>query len=42
MAQTVFGGVTVDVNEDGYMTDPSQWNEDVAKGIAAEGRRTKR
>ncbi len=36
MAQTVFGGVTVDVNEDGYMTDPSQWNEDVAKGIAVE------
>ena len=36
MAQTVLGGVTVDLNEDGYMTDPSQWNDDVAKAIAAE------
>ena len=36
MAQTVLGGVTVDVTDDGYLTDPSQWNEEVAKAIAAE------
>lgn len=36
MAQTVLGGITVDLNDDGYMTDPSQWTEEVAKAIAAE------
>ena len=36
MAQTVLGGVTVDLNDDGYMTDPSQWTEEVAKAIASE------
>lgn len=29
-------GVTVDVNEEGFMTDHSQWTEEVAKAIAAE------
>ena len=29
-------GHTVDVNEEGYLTDPSQWNEAVAASIAAE------
>lgn len=29
-------GVNVDVNEEGYMTDASQWNKEVAAGIAAE------
>jgi len=36
MAQTVLGGVTVDLNDDGYMTEPSQWSEEVAKAIASE------
>jgi len=29
-------GTTVDVNEEGYLTDPSQWNETLAAAIAAE------
>ena len=29
-------GHTVDVNEEGYLTDPSQWNEAFAASIAAE------
>lgn len=29
-------GTTVDVNEEGYLTDMSQWNEAVAAAIAAE------
>jgi TusE/DsrC/DsvC family sulfur relay protein len=36
MAQTVLGGVTVDLSDDGYMTDPSQWNEEVAQEISKE------
>lgn len=36
MAQKNIAGVTLDVTEEGYLNDPSQWNEDVAKGIAAE------
>jgi tRNA 2-thiouridine synthesizing protein E len=28
--------ITVDVNEEGYMTDLSQWNKEVAMAIAAE------
>ena len=36
MATKNFGGVNVDVNDEGYMTDSSQWNKDVAAGIAAE------
>lgn len=29
-------GTTVDVNEEGYLTNMSQWNEQVAAAIAAE------
>lgn len=36
MATKTFGGTTVEINEEGYMTDSSQWNQEVAKGIAAE------
>ena len=36
MGQTVIAGATVDLNDEGYLTDPSQWNEDIAKVIAEE------
>ena len=36
MAQKVIAGVTVDVNEEGYMTDPSQWSKEIAVEIAKE------
>ncbi len=36
MATKDYAGVTVDVNEEGYMTDHNQWSEDIAKAIAAE------
>jgi len=36
MGQTVIAGVSVDVNDEGYLTDPSQWNEDIAAEIAIE------
>jgi tRNA 2-thiouridine synthesizing protein E len=36
MATKTLAGVSVDVNEEGYMTDSSQWNKDVATAIAAE------
>jgi len=36
MAQKVFAGIIVDVNDDGYMTDRSQWTKDIAKEIAKE------
>jgi len=36
MAQKVFAGISVDVNDEGYMTDRSQWTKDVAKEIAKE------
>ena len=29
-------GTTVDVNEEGYLTNMSQWNEQIAAAIAAE------
>lgn len=29
-------GKTVNVTEEGYLTDPSQWNEEIAKAIADE------
>lgn len=29
-------GTEVDVNEEGYLTDMSQWNENIAAAIAAE------
>lgn len=34
MAQKTYAGVTVDVNEEGYFTNPSQWNEQIAAEIA--------
>ncbi|MCX6285422.1 MAG: TusE/DsrC/DsvC family sulfur relay protein [Bacteroidetes bacterium] len=36
MAQKVFAGISVDVNDEGYMTDRSQWTKDIAKEIAKE------
>jgi TusE/DsrC/DsvC family sulfur relay protein len=36
MATKEYAGTSVDVNDDGYMTDHSQWTEDVAKAIASE------
>ena len=29
-------GVQVDLDDDGFMTNPDQWNEDIAKVIAVE------
>lgn len=36
MAQVEIANKMVDVTEEGYLTDPSQWNEDIAKAIADE------
>jgi tRNA 2-thiouridine synthesizing protein E len=36
MATKTIAGKEIDLNEDGYMTDPSQWNEDVANELAKE------
>jgi tRNA 2-thiouridine synthesizing protein E len=36
MANKVYSGVTVEVNDEGYFTDPSQWNREMADEIAAE------
>jgi tRNA 2-thiouridine synthesizing protein E len=36
MAQKTYAGVTVDVNEEGYFTNPSQWTKDIAFEIAKE------
>ena len=36
MAQKTYAGVTVDVSDDGYFTNPSQWNKEIAKEIAKE------
>ena len=36
MSEVSIAGLNVDVNEEGYLTDPSQWTEEVAKEIAAE------
>ncbi|MRS04542.1 sulfur relay protein DsrC, partial [bacterium] len=36
MAQITYAGVTVDVNEEGYFTNPSQWTKDIAAEIAKE------
>ncbi len=36
MTTKIFAGINVDVNEEGYMTDSSQWNKQVAAAIAAE------
>ncbi len=36
MAQKTYAGVSVEVNEEGYFTDPSQWTPEIAKDIAKE------
>lgn len=36
MAQKTYAGVIVDVNDEGYFTNPSQWTREVAKDIAKE------
>ncbi|MEI8005263.1 MAG: TusE/DsrC/DsvC family sulfur relay protein [Bacteroidota bacterium] len=36
MAQKVFAGISVDVNDEGYMTDRTQWTKDIAREIAKE------
>ena len=36
MAQKIIAGVTVDVNEEGYFTNPAQWTKEIAKEIAKE------
>lgn len=36
MAQKTYAGVTVEVNEEGYFTTPSQWTKEIAMDIAKE------
>ncbi len=36
MSQLTIAGNTVDVNEEGYLIDTTQWTEDVAQQIAQE------
>lgn len=36
MAQKTYAGVTVDVNEEGYFTNPQQWSKEIAVEIAKE------
>jgi dissimilatory sulfite reductase related protein len=36
MAQKIIAGVTVNVNEEGYFTNPAQWTRDMALEIAKE------
>ena len=36
MAQKTFAGVAVEVNDEGYMTDPTQWNKEIAAELAKE------
>ncbi len=36
MSQKVIAGITVDINEEEYMTDPSQWTKEIAIEIAKE------
>lgn len=36
MATKNIAGVSVDVNEEGYLTDPSQWTEEIAAELAKE------
>jgi tRNA 2-thiouridine synthesizing protein E len=33
--EVTYAGVNIDVNEEGYLTDLNQWNENVAREIAA-------
>ncbi len=36
MSIATIAGLNIDLNEEGYLTDSSQWNEEVAKEIAGE------
>jgi TusE/DsrC/DsvC family sulfur relay protein len=36
MATRMIAGKEVQVNDEGFMTDPSEWNKDIAAAIAAE------
>jgi dissimilatory sulfite reductase related protein len=36
MAQKIIAGVTVEVNEEGYFTNPAQWTKEMAAEIAKE------
>ena len=36
MAQKTYAGQTIDVNDEGYLTDASQWNREVAADMAKE------
>ena len=36
MATETIAGVALDVDDEGFMTDPTQWNEDIAAGLAKE------
>ena len=36
MAEKTIAGKTISVNEEGYMTDASQWDREVAKELAKE------
>jgi TusE/DsrC/DsvC family sulfur relay protein len=36
MATKTYAGVNVNVSEEGFLTDPSQWNKDIAAEIAKE------
>ena len=36
MAQKMYAGVAIDVNEEGYLTNPAQWTKEIAEEIAKE------
>ena len=36
MPQREIVGTMIDFNEEGFMTDPGQWNEDIARELAKE------
>jgi TusE/DsrC/DsvC family sulfur relay protein len=36
MAQKIYAGITVDVTDEGYFTNPSQWTKEIAVEIAKE------
>ena len=36
MPTTTIDGHTITVNDDGFMTDPSEWSEPLAKSLAAQ------
>ena len=36
MAQKIIAGVSLEVNEEGYMTDPTKWTKEIAIEIAKE------